>query len=112
MSTDLGRAAEDRAAAELEKQGFKILARNWRSRWCEIDLIVQKAGRTHFVEVKYRSNPSYGEGFDYITADKANRLRRAAAYWAANYAPDVDYQIDIVSVDDRNLEILANAVEG
>ncbi len=42
MSTQTGKLAEDEAAEYLSQNGFKIIARNWRNRWCEIDIVAQK----------------------------------------------------------------------
>lgn len=81
MSTAIGRQAEDAAAAYLKKQGFVILAQNWRTRWCEIDLIVKKRQTVHFVEVKYRAGTNFGGGLDYITPTKLRQMRFAADFW-------------------------------
>lgn len=117
MSTDLGQKGESVAVKFLEKQGLKIVIRNWRNRWCEIDVIaVDRAGAVHFVEVKYRHNTSHGSAFDYITPDKARRLQRAASVWMATEAPDRAFQIDVISVegelDQPKIDYLPNAVIG
>ncbi len=114
MSTELGRQAEERAAAYLERHGFAILARNWRTRWCELDLVARRGEVIHIVEVKYRSNPAYGSGFDYITTDKRQRLIKAAAAFIVQHAPNADYQIDVVSVEGKGswpeISLIENAV--
>ncbi len=96
MATDTGRRAETRAVEFLEDQGFKILARNWRNRWCEIDVVARRGDVTHIIEVKYRSNPAYGSGFEYITTDKLHRLERAAEMLMNGH--DQPFQIDVVAV--------------
>lgn len=90
-STDLGNRAETLAARYLEARDFKILERNHRTRWSELDILAEKDGVIHVVEVKYRSNPNYGSGFDYITADKLKRLTRAASALMSRH--DKPYQI-------------------
>lgn len=77
-TTSAGRTAETDAAHYLEQQGYRILDRNWRNRWCELDIVAQRAGVVHFVEVKYRANTSYGLPAEYINRDKITRLTRAA----------------------------------
>lgn len=99
MSTKLGQTAENLAATYLEQQGLSILERNLRTRWSEIDIVASSGEVIHFVEVKYRRSSDFGTGFDYITADKSNRLRRAAAWWMARTGDGQgQYQIDVISV--------------
>jgi putative endonuclease len=116
MSTSSGLAAEAQAAAYLEERGLQIIARNWRNRWCEIDLIAtDKAGMTHIIEVKYRRTSSYGSGFEYITPDKIQRLQRAASAWMASRKSNGGVQIDIVAVTGDTsaptIEYLPNAID-
>ena len=53
-SHDLGRHGEDKAAAHLEKAGYKILKRNWKAGKLEVDIIAENKDYTVFVEVKTR----------------------------------------------------------
>lgn len=61
MSTRLGLKAEALVANYFEAKDFVILARNWRVRTAEIDIIAQKGSHLYFVEVKYRGNTSWGK---------------------------------------------------
>ncbi len=115
MSTSIGQRAEDLAARYLEEQGFSILFRNWRSKWSEIDIIAcDSQDVIHFVEVKYRRSDNFGSGFDYITADKTNRLRRAAEAWMAFQNLDKAFQIDVISIvgslENATVEYEANVI--
>lgn len=85
MSTELGRAAERVAAHFLQQRGFTIIEQNWRTRWCEIDLVAAKHGVAYLVEVKYRKSTAWGSGFDYITARKLQQMRLAARFWQASH---------------------------
>lgn len=112
MSTaERGRAAEQAAADYLEKQGFEILARNWRNKWCEIDIVARRRGELHLVEVKYRQHHSFGGGFGAITADKVRRLQRAALAFSRGDEPVL---VDVVSVsgqpDAWQISLIENAV--
>jgi len=84
-TTSVGMAAETAAANYLQQQGYKIIQQNWRTRWCEIDLVAAKDKTIYFVEVKYRSSADYGTGLDYITPKKLNQMRFAADFWQAKY---------------------------
>ncbi len=115
MTTLLGNQAESLAARYLEKAGLVIIDRNWRNRWCEIDIIARSKDKTiHFVEVKYRRMANHGSGLDYITHQKAGRMQRAALIWMQEYGQDVPFQIDVISIDGdlKNPEIsyVPNAV--
>lgn len=79
-----GAHAEDAAAAFLTREGYSIVDRNWKTRWCEIDIIARKGEVIRFVEVKYRRTKRQGAGLDYITPSKRGQMRFAAELWLAN----------------------------
>lgn len=100
MSTvEIGRAAEQRAVDYLTASGFNIVARNWRNRWCELDIIAARHQQVHIVEVKYRKDVRYGYAAEYISADKAARLIRAALAWTQARRYQGSYQIDVITVE-------------
>jgi putative endonuclease len=68
-----GERAEDAALAYLQQRGLILRARNYRSRFGEIDLVLDDRGTLVFVEVRKRSNPRYGSAADSITAAKRDR---------------------------------------
>lgn len=76
-----GFRAEEQVSEYLAKSGYKVLARNWRTKWCEVDIIAQKSNCVYFVEVKYRTNAGQGSGFDYITKSKLHKMDLAARSW-------------------------------
>lgn len=94
----IGRAAESAAAEYLQKQGWDILAQNWRRRRCEIDIVAQKRKVVYFVEVKYRRGSEQGSGLEYITPAKLKQMRFAAAMWVAENNWPGDYQLAAVEV--------------
>ena len=80
-TTDVGKQAETAAAEYLRRHSFSIVARNFRTPRCEIDVIAQKDDCIYFVEVKYRSSDSQGAGLDYITDRKQEQMHYAAEVW-------------------------------
>lgn len=76
-----GRQAEAAAAEYLRRDGFEIRQQNWKTRWCEIDLVAERGGVIHFVEVKYRKNAEQGGGLAAITPSKLRRMHFAADVW-------------------------------
>jgi putative endonuclease len=115
-TTAIGRTAESAAATYLENQGLAILDRNWRNRWCEIDIVARDAaGTIHFAEVKYRRRTDFGAGYEFVNYAKANRLRRAALAWVQAHHHAGGYQIDVVSItgdlDRPDITYIPSAVE-
>lgn len=95
----LGQYGETIAAQFLERRGFIIVFRNFQTRWGEIDLVAEKDGHLHFVEVKTRSGIDYGAGEEAIGRFKIQRLFGAAKMYIAKFQPkEKSYQIDSVSV--------------
>ncbi|CAN5247123.1 YraN family protein [soil metagenome] len=84
----LGAIGEDRAAHWYAHQGYEVLARNWRCRDGEIDLICARHRRLVICEVKTRSSLAFGHPAEAVTAAKAHKVRSLAAQWlAAGEAP-------------------------
>ncbi|CAM2897232.1 YraN family protein [Paenibacillus sediminis] len=95
-----GQAAEEAAAQYLESQGYHILARNWRCRSGEIDIIAQMGDTLIFVEVRSRSGASaYGTPAESITPRKIKQVRdTAAVYLHMNHLSNRPIQFDAVAV--------------
>jgi putative endonuclease len=93
-----GNLGENLAADFLKKKGFEIVARNYRFRHCEIDLIVRRDNWTIFVEVKTRSSLSYGQPEEFVTAQQARRIFEAAEEFIFSTNWHGHIRFDIVSV--------------
>lgn len=104
-TTDTGRRAEQAVAGYLKKQGYKVRQQNWRTRWCEIDIVVQKDSTIYFVEVKYRKNNLQGDGLDYVTPKKLQQMAFAAELWAAQNNWQGEYTLAAASVFGQNFVI-------
>ena len=108
MATESGNRAETLAAEYLEAKGLKIIDRNWRNRWCELDIVARSQNGVHIVEVKYRARTIWGGAAEYVTPDKVDRLRRGAAAWQQAHRYTGPIQIDVVTVEG---ELTSPAVE-
>ncbi len=84
-SDELGRRGEALAADYLTGIGLVVLARNWRCRDGEVDLIATDGQRLVVCEVKTRSGTGYGEPSEGVTLAKAARIRRVTAAWLRVY---------------------------
>ncbi len=76
-----GHEAEELVADLLRAQGHTVISLNWRTRWCEIDVVSRHQKTVFFTEVKYRKNRQWGEGLDYITPQKLKQMHFAAEWW-------------------------------
>jgi putative endonuclease len=106
----LGADGEDRAAAWYEARGFSVVARNWRCREGELDLIVRKGRDLVFVEVKARSSDRFGIPAEAVTPAKQRRLRGLAArYLADTGARAGTLRFDVVTILAGHLEVIEAA---
>lgn len=93
----------DRAEAVVEdylmRQGHEILERNWRTKYCEIDIVSHRDGTLYFTEVKYRKSSEQGGGLAAITKKKLNQMKFAADFYAhTQKAKDVNLLLSVASV--------------
>ena len=95
----VGDIGENLACRFLAESGFKIIERNYRKKWGELDIIAEKEEILHFVEVKTISNPNFRPE-DAVRAWKKQRLSRAIrTYLAERKIPEnQDFLIDIIAV--------------
>ena len=107
---DLALSGEDAAAEWYTAHGYEVLARNWRCRDGELDLIVRKARRYVFCEVKARTTDAFGVPAEAVTAAKQRRIRRLAARWLED-APSrpTEIRFDVVAVLDGAVEVIEGA---
>ncbi len=110
--TKPGELAEQLAAQYLQQQGLKLLQTNYRSRFGEIDLILQE-GETHvFVEVRLRSNAAYGGATASIDARKQAKLLKTAQFYLSEFKRVPPCRFDVVlmqSIDPNQIEWIKNA---
>jgi putative endonuclease len=107
---DRGRWGEDVAAAWYECHGYEIVARNWRSRTGEIDLVARRGRQLVVAEVKARRTDAYGPAAAAVGAAKQRRLRRLAAEWlAGSGVRGVEVRFDVVAITGARIEVVVAA---
>jgi putative endonuclease len=95
-----GRRGEDLACDHLRRRGFVILARNYRCRRGELDLVARDGDVVVFVEVKERRGSSHGTAVEAVTAGKRRRIVSAARVWATLHSlSEAPVRFDVVSID-------------
>lgn len=97
-TTAIGNVAEDVAAAHLADLGHVILHRNWKTRFCEIDIVSRYGKTLFFTEVKYRSSTLQGGGIAAITQKKLQQMQFAAELFTAKHAVTSDRQLAAMSL--------------
>ena len=93
-----GARAEELCAELLRKAGLRVLARNWRCRHGEIDLVAEEGRTLVFAEVRYRRDQRYGGAAESVTAAKRARLVAAARLYLAR-RPDAECRFDVLLLD-------------
>ena len=108
QTTAIGNRGEQTATEQLVRDGYRILSRNWKTKFCEIDIIAIKDNVVYFVEVKFRRTNRQGDGFDYITPQKLRHMYRAAELWVVMHGWHGEYALLAASVSGANdsIEIL------
>lgn len=80
---ELGNDSEEAASKYLRGDGHEIIERNWKTKWCEIDIVSEKDGELYFTEVKHRKSATAGDGLAAITPTKLRQMKFAATFYAA-----------------------------
>jgi len=91
-STDYGQAAEKAIAKYLADQNHTIIAHNFKTKNCEIDLISTQSDQIYFTEVKYRQNPAHGTPIEQITPQKFQQMQYAANEFLTLHSEYQNYQ--------------------
>ena len=94
----LGRWGEDRAAAYLRRKWYRIVERNYTTRYGEIDLIARNARYLVFAEVKLRKDDRFAAAREFVTAAKQERLRRTAELYLAEHPTALQPRFDVIEI--------------
>ena len=95
----LGKRGEDLACRELERLGYAIVARRFRVRNGELDIVARDGSVLVFVEVKTRRSTDFGGPISAVGARKRRHLSRAAIAWMDRHGiPGVEYRFDVIGV--------------
>ena len=109
-----GRLGEDTAVRLLERAGFRILTRNFRTRFGEVDLVADDRGTIVFVEVKARTSHAFGAPAESVGRRKQERIIKASEeYLAIERLTGRAVRFDVVGVDlsSNTFEHIKNAFE-
>lgn len=108
MSHAVGQLGEDRATQYLIDQGVRILARNYRTKRGEIDVVADDAGTLCFVEVRLRESSTYGSPLATVSAKKQQRITYAAMEYLARHvslAKKYPCRFDVIAIEQIPLRV-------
>lgn len=93
-----GNKGEELAAEYLQKKGYTILAKNYRSKWGEVDIIAKQNKVVVFVEVKTKTTDKYGEPWEMVNGWKVEQVKRMGEVWCREYGWEGRVRLDVVGV--------------
>ena len=86
------------AAAYLQQNHYKIVARGFRCRYGEIDIVAENRHFLVFVEVKSRKTDSFAKAYEFVDSRKQQRLRTTAAFYLEQFPTRLQPRFDVIEV--------------
>ena len=106
-----GDESEEKACRFLKQAGYRILARNWRTRTGEVDIIARDGGVLVFVEVKARSGDGFGGPEAAVDHAKQRRLISAASSFMETTKCELPTRFDVVAIRPGNVRLYQDAFQ-
>ncbi len=107
---EIGTEGEDRATTSLKKEGYRIIEKNFRSPFGELDIVAEEGGYLVFVEVKKRNSPVFGTSLHAINnTKKKHMIKTAMFYMKTHRCFDRRVRFDVVGIDSENVKIVKHA---
>jgi putative endonuclease len=95
----LGKRGEDIALRFFRKKGYRVVERNYRTPFGEIDLIARDGDILVFIEVKTRADIAYGRPFEAVDRRKREKMRKVALSFMKRFPAEVPARFDVLSID-------------
>jgi putative endonuclease len=93
-----GNRGESLACEFLQQKGYKILQRNYRSKWGEVDIVAKFDQTVVFVEVKTKTSDAYGEPWEMVNAWKIEQVKKMGEAWCREYGWEGRVRMDVMGV--------------
>ncbi|HVE81230.1 MAG TPA: YraN family protein [Myxococcales bacterium] len=109
---ELGDAAEQAAVELLERSGYRVVERNFRCPYGEVDVVAERGELLCFVEVRMRSSAAWGDPAHTVSWSKQRKVRRAALHWLFRHGAGADRMVrfDVISVLGRGKSALVEHI--
>ncbi|KPJ93280.1 MAG: hypothetical protein AMJ55_08380 [Gammaproteobacteria bacterium SG8_15] len=103
-SIAIGQQAEDSALKFLQTKGMRLIARNYRCKLGEIDLVMQHDDALVFVEVRYRKKSNFGDGAESVDFRKQQKIIKSAEYFLQQHRQysQSPCRIDVISISKQH----------
>lgn len=112
FSRFIGKDGEEQAVMFLKKKHYKILTRNYRTYYGEIDIVAKIKETIVFVEVKSRKNDTMGRPEEWVTYQKRKKIVSAAKkYISANELNEKNFRFDVIAILDGEITHLENVFD-
>ena len=105
----LGRRAEELACSHLRANGYRIVARNWRCRFGELDIVAREGEVLAVVEVKLRRRAGFGGPEGALSWAQCGRLRATAGAFLARTGCELPVRFDVVAIDGSEIRLHRDA---
>ena len=105
----LGFRGEDAAAKYLKERGYKIIKRNYKCPFGEVDIIAELGEVLAFIEVKTRTSDKFGAPNEAVGRDRQKRYKNSARYYFTGREPDCTVRFDIIEVTKEGINHIENA---
>lgn len=107
-----GRQAEQQAAAYLTRQGLRLVTKNYRCKYGELDLLMKDNRTLVVVEVRFRSTARYGSAVESITPRKQSRIIAATQHYMMKNKINSAIRFDVVTItDNQHINWIQNAFQ-
>lgn len=110
MKNVTGKIGEDFAAKLIESNGYEIIARNFRTRLGEIDIIAQNKEFIVFVEVKTRKENSFSTPLEAVDVRKQKKIIFAAEEYLQNISVNLQPRFDVIAITTKNNEVIISKI--
>lgn len=111
VTSELGKLAENFAVKFLQNKGYRIIDRNFHSRFGEIDIVAEDGSTLVFVEVKARWSQKFGSPEEAVTPAKLFKIRKTAEYYALiNSKTNKKMRIDVVALEINNHVVTSSKI--
>ena len=106
---ELGKIGEELAAKYLTQNKYKIIQRNFRCKFGEIDIIAEYKKILVIIEVKYRKNSAFGKGYEAVDYNKQQKIIKTTEYFINENKLKMPVRFDVISIDNEEITHIENA---
>ena len=104
-----GKDGEEKACNYLKSKKYKILEKNYRCLYGEIDIIAKYNNTLVIIEVKYRKSAKFGKGYEAVNYTKQQKIIKTLQYYINEKNVKMPVRFDVISIDDNEITHIENA---